>query len=448
MTAFLTPTGRQPRGAVKVNGELITGWIDLEVTNNSYYSADTFRCKFSGAMLPTDRNANWFSEQQDMFVELFIGFPSNPASFGPSDLESFIYGQVDHITVDPVTYTIEVDGRDLTRVFIDTKTTQKWPNQTSSQIATQLAQAHSLTPVVTATTTLVGKYYEIDHVNMADERSEWDILAYLADLEGFKVWVRGQSLYFQPPSSSTAPNTTALQAQLASVTTSINQQNSQIAQLRQQGDALQASGDQAGSDAAYSQLTPIASNVAFVLVPQQMALQKQIAAAQSAAYQIVYQVATTTAGPKANFEAVKFTRALTVSRGIQVKIRSWNKKYAKGFTVAYPSNVKTIKVGSSTVGAGAQIYSKTIPNLTKDQALQRAQNWYQQIVAHEMKVEGLTMPGDNNLDTTSIIQLSGTGTAFDQIYYPDSITRTLNFDGGYEMTIEAKNHAPDSTVIV
>jgi hypothetical protein len=179
-----------------------------------------------------------------------------------------------------------------------------------------------------------------------------------------------------------------------------------------------------------------------------MALQKQIAAAQSAAYQIVYQVATTTAGPKANFEAVKFTRALTVSRGIQVKIRSWNKKYAKGFTVAYPSNVKTIKVGSSTVGAGAQIYSKTIPNLTKDQALQRAQNWYQQIVAHEMKVEGLTMPGDNNLDTTSIIQLSGTGTAFDQIYYPDSITRTLNFDGGYEMTIEAKNHAPDSTVIV
>jgi phage protein D len=370
MTSFLIPSARTPRGAVKLNGELIAGWMEMEVTNNAYYSADTFRCKFAGAMLPPDRDADWFSQQRDMYVELFIGFPPDPTSFTPYDLDSFIYGQVDHVSVDPITNTIEVDGRDLTRVFIDDKTTQKWPNQTSSQIATQLAEAHGLVASVTATTTKVGKFYEIDHVNMADERSEWDLLTYLADLEGFKVWVRGQTLYFHPaPSPLTTPP-----------------------------------------------------------------------------YQIVYQVSDTGAGPKANFEAVRFQRALTVSRGIQVKIRSWNKKFAKGFTVSYPSNVKTIKVGSATVGAGAQIYSKTVPNLTKDQALQRAQSWYNQIVAHEMKLEGLTIPGDNDLDTTSLIQLSGTGTAFDQVYFPDSITRRLSFDGGYEMTIEAKNHAPDSTV--
>ena len=164
-------------------------------------------------------------------------------------------------------------------------------------------------------------------------------------------------------------------------------------------------------------------------------------------YSLVYQVASTTSGPKANWETGRLTRALTVSRGIQVKIRSWNKKYAKGFTVAYPAGkAKTIKVGQSTVGGGAQIYSKTIPNLTQDQALQYAQKWYAQLVAHEMKIEGLTMPGDNDLDTTSLIQLSGTGTAFDQIYYPDSINRSMTFDGGYEMTLNAKNHAPDSQV--
>lgn len=370
MTAFTSPVGRQPRGAVKLNGELITGWVEFEVDNNTYYSADTFRCKFAGAKLPTDRNAVWFAEQQDMFVELFIGFPTNPASFSAADLQSFIYGQVDHITIDPISNTIDVDGRDLTRLFIDTKTTQKWPNQTSSQIATQLATTHGLTAAVTATTTRVGKYYEIDHVNMSDERSEWDILNYLADLEGFKVWVRGQTLYFQPVADPT-------------------------------------------------KTTP---------------------------YPIVYQVASTSAGPKANFEAAKFTRALTVSRGIQVKIRSWNKKYAKGFTVSYPSTVKTIKVGQSSIGAGGQIYSKTLPNLTQDQALQYAQKWYQQLVAHEMKLEGLTLPGDNTLDVTSMIQLSGTGTAFDQLYYPDSINRAMSFDGSYEMTIAAKNHAPDSTV--
>jgi len=369
MTAFLQPTGQIPRGAVKLNDELITGWIDLEVDNNAYYAADTFRCKFDGARLPPDRNANWFSEQQDMFVELFIGYPDDPVNYGPTDLKSFIYGQVDHITIDPITYTIEVDGRDLSRLFIDNKTTQKWPNQTSSQIATMLAKKHGLTPVVQATTAKVGTYYEIDHVNMADERSEWDILNYLADIEGFKVWVRGKSLYFQPP---LAANTTP--------------------------------------------------------------------------YPLVYRSQTASSGAMANFEAVNFTRALTVSRGIQVKIKSWNKKFAKGFVVSYPSNVKTIRVGSATVGSGAQIYSKTIPNLTQDQALQRAQSWYNQIVAHELKIEGLTVPGDNALDIPSLISLSGTGTKFDQTYYTDSIRRTLNFEDSYSMTIGAKNHSPDSEV--
>jgi phage protein D len=371
MTAFLQPVGRQPRGAVRLNGELITGWVEFEVENNTWYAADTFRCKFAGAMLPSDRNAIWFSQQQDMFVELFIGFPQDPTQFTSADLQSWIYGQVDHIEIDPVTNTIEVDGRDLTRVFIDTKTTQKWPNQTSSQIATALANAHGLTPVVTATTTLVGKYYEIDHVNMAEERSEWDILNYLADLEGFKVWVRGQSLYFQAPPDPT-------------------------------------------------KTTP---------------------------YSLVWQPTTSASGsPVANFEGIKLTRALTVSRGIQIKIKSWNKKYAKGFVVSYPSNVKTIKVGQSSVGSGAQIYSKTVKNLTQDQALQYAQNWYKQIVSHEMKIEGLTMPGDNGVDITSILQFGGTGTDFDQQYFPDCISRHMSFDGSYEMTISAKNHAPDSEV--
>ncbi|MDE1139979.1 MAG: hypothetical protein PW999_10050 [Paraburkholderia tropica] len=377
MTSFLTPTGRQPRGAVKVNGELITGWIEFEVDNSTFYTADTFRCTFAGAALPTDRNVIWFSQQQDMFVELFVGFPQNPAQFTASDLKSWIYGQVDHIEIDPVTNTISVDGRDLTRVFIDAKTTEKWPNQTSSQIATALAKKHSLTPVVTATTTRVGKYYEIDHVHMDDERSEWDILNYLADQEGFKVWVRGQSLYFQAPADPSAT-------------------------------------------------TP---------------------------YQLVWQPSTTSAGPRANFESFKLKRALTISRGIQVKIRSWNKKFAKGFTVNYPSSTKTIKVGQSQVGAGGTIYSKRVDNLTQDQALQYAQKWYQQLVAHEMIVE-VTMPGDNALDTTSIITLNGTGTAFDsigtgtdqQVYYPDNINRRMTFDGGYEMTVSMKNHSPDSTV--
>jgi phage protein D len=372
MTAFLTPTARRPRGAVKINGEIIPGWVELEVENVGYYSVDTFRVTFAIKGLPPDRNLAWFSEQEDMFVELFIGFPDNPSFYTPAELQSWIYGQVDDIEdVDLANKTFSVTGRDLTRVFVDTKTTQKWPNQTASQIATALAKKHGLTPSVTKTTAKVGKCYQIDHVQMAKSQSEWDILTYLADSEGFNVWVRGQTLYFQP-----APDPGKI-----------------------------------------------------------------------APYDLIYQQSPVGGVPSANFERMKFKRALTVSRGIQVQIRSWNKRQGKGFTVTYPSNVKTIKVGQSSVGAGAQIYSKRIPNLTQDQALQHAQNWYRQLIAHELIMDG-TMPGDNSLDTTSIIRVSGTGTAFDQLYYPDSISRTLSVEDGYDMTISAKSHAPDSEIML
>jgi phage protein D len=369
MIPFTQPTARSPRGAVKVNGEIIEGWVEFEVENVGYYSADTFHCTFAASLLPAGRNVNWFSQQQDMYVELFIGFPANPDLYRTAELSSWIYGQVDDIDVDPVTGLITVSGRDLTRVFIDKKTTQKWPNQTSSQIAAALAKEHGLSSVITPTKTKTGKYYEIDHVTIANEQSEWDILNYLADSEGFKVWVRGQTLYFMP-----APDP-----------------------------------------------------------------------ANTAPYQLIWQPSMQGGSPVANFEQIKLKRALTVSRGVQVKIRSWNKKQAKGFTVSYPATAKSIKVGKSSIGAGAQVYSKRVPNLTHDQALQYAQNWYQQIVAHEMTLD-VTMPGDNNLDTTSIIRVSGTGTAFDQLYYPDAITRHLSFSGGYSMTVAAKNHSPDSEI--
>lgn len=373
MTAFTQPKGRQPRGAVKIysaddtQGEVIDGWVEFEIDNNNFYSADTFHCTFAVSALPADRNAIWFSNQQDMFVELFIGFPTNVNNYTPSDLTSWIYGQVDGIELNVRTQTISVHGRDLTRVFIDTKTTQKYANQTSSAIATALATKHSLSIQTVATDTKVGVYYEIDQVHMTDERSEWDLLNYLADQEGYKVWVRGTTLYFMP--APTSPNV----------------------------------------------------------------------------YNIVYQPATKTASAQANFEDLTLKRALTVSRGIQVQVKSWNKSLCKTFTANYPAAIApTIQVGKSLAGSGIQIYKRTYPNLTQEQTIQKAQALYEQLVQHEMQFDNLSMPGDNDLDITSEINLSGTGTAFDQTYYPDCIKRVMSLQSGYGMVVSAKNHSTDS----
>src|SRR5260363_123177 len=58
------PEARQPRGAVKLNGKIVPGWDSLEVGNNAYRSADTFRVVFAVSQLPESRNAMWFSEQK------------------------------------------------------------------------------------------------------------------------------------------------------------------------------------------------------------------------------------------------------------------------------------------------------------------------------------------------------------------------------------------------
>ncbi|MGC7986037.1 type IV secretion protein Rhs, partial [Salmonella enterica] len=85
------------------------------------------------------------------------------------------------------------------------------------------------------------------------------------------------------------------------------------------------------------------------------------------------------------------------------------------------------------------IYTYTIPGLTQEQALQRAQTIYAELIAHEMKLTA-TLPGDNILGIDTMVQVMGTGTAWDQTYYPDSVTRRMSFDEGYSMNLHAKNH--------
>jgi len=136
------PAARQPRGIVQLNATAIDGWVQFEVDTKSYFSADTFRVVFVASALPAAMNAAWMSNQTDMFVELFAGFPDDVNSYSAAELTSLIYGQVDDISYDPVAGTIELSGRDMTRVFLETKNTNKWVNLTSSQVAEALALEH------------------------------------------------------------------------------------------------------------------------------------------------------------------------------------------------------------------------------------------------------------------------------------------------------------------
>ncbi|MEF9481386.1 contractile injection system protein, VgrG/Pvc8 family [Ralstonia sp. 1B3] len=192
------PDVRQPRTIVKVGGERVAACVSWSVLSNSYEQADTFQVTFATAALPPDRDANWFSGQPELLVEIFAGFPLNPVQYDEANLESLIYGRVDTVELDPVSAQLTLSGRDLTALFIDEKVTLQFQNMTASKVAEKLAAAHGLQAIGPETKRPIGKSYAHDNVSLTAQRTEWDLLAALAREEDFLCAVSGKTLYFGP----------------------------------------------------------------------------------------------------------------------------------------------------------------------------------------------------------------------------------------------------------
>ena len=357
---------RRPRAIIKINGEVVTGLIDLEVDQNSYYQADTFHLIFA-----LQDKAAWWSEQSSVLVDVVAGFLNEKDEL--VDTKQLIYGKADDITINLVETTVEVSGRDLTSEFIDAKTSEKFQNLTSSQIVEVLAKRRGLTPVVVPTNTKAGTYYEIDHSRLASDKSEWDLLTWLAHEENYTVFVRGAQLFFQPkPEVTDSP------------------------------------------------------------------------------YILQWVAPTNEVGhPVLNGKSISFSRNLTLAKDVIVTVRSWNSKQGKGFTktVQATHNKNTVLSGAAQPTGEAQTYAYTIPGLTAEQTLQKAQTLLREITAHEVNLT-CSMPADHNVDTTKVIKVIGTGTKFDQVYFPKSIISRMNMNEGYIMNITATNHSPESETIV
>jgi phage protein D len=367
----------QPRGTVTLNGTTVF-FTSFEVDNNNFYEADTFECELPLFGQPTGIDLNWWANISEIIVNIYAGFPVNPQSFTLNDLTNIFTGIVDNLEIAEDSehgLYIRLTGRSLAARLIDTKTTQKFLNQTASQIATFLAEKYGLTPVVTPTSTLAGRYYQIDYSKLNTEHSEWDLLTYLAQQEGFVTYVRGQSLYFRP-----RPETT---------------------------------------DNPYV----VTWDVAQGLNPS--------------------------VNPTSSSVGINLTRNLMLAKDVIVKVRTFNAKTGKPITVQVTAthNYKTVLKGLPPPVGKAQEFNYTIPGLSKEQALQRAQELLKGISIHEVKLYA-TLPGDVVLFPENIIKLQDTNSDFDQTFYPDSIVRRMSISEGFRMQVEAKNHLTSSQVLI
>ena len=350
---------RQPRGAIQVNGTRIDGWTTWETEENSNFRADTFRASFVLSDLPAANNAAWWDSQGSLDVEIFAGLPADPSNFAATDLQSVLQGRVDDLSFQWDQGTLTISGRDRTADLIDTKTSQKWANMSPEAIVSQIAGEHGLTAVTQSTGTFAGKLYAQDQVRLQDDRTEWDLITWLAREVGFIAYVKGTELHFEPPADSLDP------------------------------------------------------------------------------YLIQYVAPQVGEAPQGNFVTLETSHTLTIAKGITVTVRSWNHKQKKAF------ERKAVRSGTTSTGARTQQYVYTIPNLTPEQAQDRANKLLADLSKHERKLV-MSGPADNLLTKTDVIQLQGTGTGADQTYYPDVISRSMSRDGGYEFRVQAKNHSPES----
>lgn len=365
--------GRSPRGMVKLNGQPVSAWAEWKIDNNCHYQADTFRVTLAANGLPKATDAAWLTGQADLSVELLAGLPADPANFGEGQLTSYITGRVDDVQYDPEQNTIELSGRDYTSQFLDVKTTEKFQNQTASQIAQTLAKRHNMACDTVPTSARAGAFYQIDHARLTNERTEWDLLTWLAGECQYDVYVTGRTLHFLPRA------------------------------------------DPAGSRKYRIAWTAPAAQGGFA---------------------------------QCNATRLRFARNLTLARDVKVVVRYGSVK-AKTWpcpVVVTASHNKNRVARNARIPYGqTQTFTYALAGKTHQEALAWANARLADISRHEMRLEAV-LPGDDVLSARTLVEVVGTGTAFDQVYYPESVIRRMSLRDGYLMELRAKNHSPETTV--
>lgn len=137
---------------------------------------------------------------------------------------------------------------------------------------------------------------------------------------------------------------------------------------------------------------------------------------------------------------LKMDRILTASKGLHVTVKSWHAKQSRSFVKTSSSTTSIAPKGT----AAAQEYILQHPNMTEDEAQDYANRVASEIAKHELLIQA-TLPGDLLLNTRLMVELTGTNTAFDQTYFPSSITKEVSVHSGFIMHASCKNRADNAS---
>lgn len=137
-----------------------------------------------------------------------------------------------------------------------------------------------------------------------------------------------------------------------------------------------------------------------------------------------------------NFVGLTCARNLNLAKDATLEVSSWQHKQGKTVTSKFKSKGK---------GDGnASIYQFRAANLTKEQQDRIAKSHLKETLSHERQVRLTNHPGDVTLNPATMgVQLTGTGTGFDQNYILSNVTHRFSVGGGYVMDLSA--HSQDKS---
>lgn len=204
------------------------------------------------------------------------------------------------------------------------------------------------------------------------------------------------------------------------------------------GDAVRlSSGDLAHSITYWDLLVYLAQHENFDLFVKGTDLYFQpLASVSTVTFQVT--VSRNSGIATANVSDLQLHRSLTLAKDITVTVKSYNSAMGKAVT----GIAKRAAKGKATGPEQSYVFYK--PNLTPAQAQDLANQRLSQITRHE-KLITFDCPPELVLTPQGMIRLTGTGTEFDQTYYPDGITRTMSQQYATQSVV-ARNQSPSEQV--
>lgn len=337
---------RHPRCWVEIGGARIP-CLKAEVQRRSRRRADTFTVELSITL--TERYGygldRWTDyEPEDVSVIM-------ASAVDGSDERVMMTGLVDKPEVRLADMTVTLSGRDKSASLIERRRNEKQANQKPEDIVRKIAKDHGLTAEVNlpSASDFAGKTYDQDTAHLILNRTDYEVLSDLAEREGCRWYVDGDTLYFEPD-------------------------------------------DQA--------------NGAFNLIWQPPGTQ--------AAYTV------------ANVLDLSLGRNMSAARPHTMRVKSWHHRSRKLF-----------KAESTIPGVGAPIeYEDHHSGRNQAQVEKLAKARAKNAARHELGIVA-HCPGDLSVDVRQKLNLSGTGTIFDQDYDVDAVDFDITWGEGFTMNVQA-----------